>query len=79
MRILGLSSDGLLGYEAPRSGAFRNLFGPGGTLFGRRDIPVSPQGDTPPQMCFEGLSEFRFGFIRGGEDPLIIESLDPTG
>ena len=54
MKILGLSSDGLLGYEAPRSGAFRKSFGPGGTLFGRRDLPVSPQGDTPPQMCFEG-------------------------
>ena len=51
MKILGLSSDGLLGYEAPRSGAFRNFFGPGGTRFGRRDIPVPPQGDTPPQMC----------------------------
>ena len=48
LKILGLSSDGLLGYEAPRSdGAFRIFFGPGGTLFGRRDLPVSPQGDTP--------------------------------
>ena len=54
LKILGLSSDGLLGYEAPRSdGAFRIFFGPGGTLFGRRDLPVSPQGDTPLQMCFE--------------------------
>ena len=54
MKILGLSSVGLLGYEAPRSGAFRKFSALGGTLFGRRDIPVSPQGDTPPQMCFEG-------------------------
>ena len=54
LKILGLSSDGLLGYEAPRSGAFRKFFGPGGTLFGRRDIPVSRLGDTPPQTCFGG-------------------------
>ena len=27
MKILGLSSDGLLGYEAPRSGAFSSAAG----------------------------------------------------
>ena len=36
------------------AGPLGNFSALGGTLFGRRDIPVSPQGDTPPQMCFEG-------------------------
>ena len=62
MRILGLSSDGLLGYEAPRSGAFRNFFGPGGGHFlDAGTFLFRPRG-TRPRKCVSR------GVYRGGTE-----------
>ena len=62
MRILGLSSDGLLGYEAPRSGAFRKFFGPGGGHFlDAGTFLFRPRG-TRPRKCVS----------RGGDENLLV-------
>ena len=60
--ILGLSSDGLLGYEAPRSGAFRKFFGPGGGHFlDAGTFLFRPRG-TRPRKCVS----------RGGDETLLV-------
>ena len=61
MRILGLSSDGLLGYEAPRSGAFRKFFGPGGGHF----LDAGP-------FLFRPRARPRKCVSRGGDETLLV-------
>ena len=67
MKILGLSSDGLLGYEAPRSGAFRKFFGPGGGHFlDAGPFLFRPRG-TRPRKCVS----------RGGDETLLVREPVP--